>query len=333
MSDAAGGGGTLRVALAGAGMISLYHLRAWATLPGAGVVAVMDPDMDRARERAAAFGVARTYGNAEAMLDAERPDALDVASPRETHAGLVRAAAARGIPVLCQKPLAPRLAEAEALAAEVAGRTRLMVHENWRFRPYYRALKGWLDAGRLGRVTSLTLTYRGSGFLAGADGTVPSLVRQPFMATEPRLMIAESLIHHLDVARWLAGPLRVVTARRQRLVEACVGETAATILLETADGVPVVVEGNGAVPGWPARQRDDLVLTGTRATATFDGATLRLLGPEPEAHAFDHDAAYQSCFDACVAHFAAALRDGTPFETGPEDNLETLRLVEAAYAA
>ena len=60
-------------------------------------------------------------------------DAVDVAAPREFHAEMVRMAARRGLAVLCQKPLAPTLAEAEALVAEVGGRCRLMVHENWRF--------------------------------------------------------------------------------------------------------------------------------------------------------------------------------------------------------
>ena len=51
--------------------------------------------------------------------------------------GVVRLAAQRGLPVLCQKPLAPALQEAIELAAEVKDQTRLMVHENWRFRGYY----------------------------------------------------------------------------------------------------------------------------------------------------------------------------------------------------
>ena len=55
------------------------------------------------------------------MLAAEAIDALDVASPRETHAAWVEAAAARGIDVLCQKPMTPTLAEAEALRAPRRG--------------------------------------------------------------------------------------------------------------------------------------------------------------------------------------------------------------------
>ena len=322
----------LRVALAGAGMSSRFHLPAWKAA-GAEVVAVADPDPARARQRTAEFGVRRAYAGVGEMLDAERPDALDVASPRETHADLVRLAASRGIAVLCQKPLCPTLAEAEALAEEVAGRARLMVHENWRFRPYYRCLKAWLEEGRIGRAASLSIHHRSSGFLPLADGRRPALVRQPFMAGEERLMVAESLIHHLDVARWLLGPLEVLAVRRQRLVDACRGETAATIMLSTRDGVPVVVEGNGAVPGLPPAARDGVTLIGSRATATFDGAVLRLLGDAPEEEHFEHEAAYQESFDACVAHFVACLRAGTPFETAPEDNLHTLRLVEAAYAA
>jgi predicted dehydrogenase len=45
----------------------------------------------------------------------------------------------------------------------------------------------------------------------------------------------------------------------------------------------------------------------------------------------DFKAAYQACFDRAIAHFTDCLRTGAPFETAPEDNLETLRLVEDAY--
>ena len=141
----------IRVALAGAGMISWYHLVAWRKLgERVRLVAVCDPDLRRARQRADEFGIARVYQDAETMLAAEAIDALDVASPRETHAAWVEAAARRGIDVLCQKPLTPTLAEAETLVRKVEGKTRLMVHENWRFRPWYRALKRWIAEGDLG---------------------------------------------------------------------------------------------------------------------------------------------------------------------------------------
>jgi predicted dehydrogenase len=110
----------IRVALAGAGMISWYHLVAWRALtPRVRVVAVCDPDPRRAGARAEEFGIPAVHRDAAAMFAAEAIDALDVASPRETHAAWVEAAAAHGIDVLCQKPLTPTLAEAEALVRRV----------------------------------------------------------------------------------------------------------------------------------------------------------------------------------------------------------------------
>src|SRR5215469_3799310 len=137
----------LRIAIAGAGMISWYHLVAWRNL-GTKVmlVAVCDPDGGRAEKRAAEFGIAKVYDSRDAMLDSEMLDALDIASPRETHAAWVEAAVTRGIDVLCQKPMTPSLAQSEALVRKVGDRVRLMVHENWRFRPWYRTLKSWIEA-------------------------------------------------------------------------------------------------------------------------------------------------------------------------------------------
>jgi len=324
----------IRVALAGAGMISWYHLVAWRNLGArARVVAVCDPDRRRATARAEEFGIPQVYADAEAMLAAEAIDALDVASPRETHAAWVEAAAARGIDVLCQKPLTPTLADAEALLPRVDGRMRLMVHENWRFRPWYRELKRWIADGELGDVVLARLALISSGFLPDATGRRPALERQPFMAGEARLMIAEVLIHHLDVVRFLCGSLRVVGARALHTLPEVRGETAAAIFLETAGGAPVVVLGTMAAPGYPPRPPDRLEIVGSRASAVFADSELQLLGPRSRGERYDPDRGYQASFDGVIAHFADCLETGAPFETGPADNLETLRLVEHAYWA
>ena len=108
----------LRIGLVGAGMVSRHHLLAWAELAGqASVVAVADPSHDNAARRMAEFGIIRAFDEAEAMLAATELDAVDIAAPRQMHAPLVRLAAKRGLPVLCQKPLAPNLFEAIELAA------------------------------------------------------------------------------------------------------------------------------------------------------------------------------------------------------------------------
>jgi D-apiose dehydrogenase len=324
----------LQVALAGAGMISGYHLIGWRNLgERVRLVAVCDPDAARAAKRAEEFSIPKVYRDADAMFATEAIDALDVASPRQTHAGWVEAAAARGIDVLCQKPLTPTLSESEALVRRIEGKSRLMVHENWRFRPWYRELKRWMVAGELGDVILARMAMITSGLLPDANGRRPSLERQPFMQHEERLMIAETLIHHLDVMRYLCGELRVIGARTARTVADVRGETMATILLETASGAPVEVTGTMTAPGYPPRAPDRLEVVASKASAVFADSELRLLDGMPRSQGYDKDGGYQASFDGVIAHFVDCLETGAPFETNPVDNLETLRLVEDAYTA
>src|SRR5258708_9058567 len=195
-----------KIAFAGAGMISWYHLTAWRKAGVRGrLVASWDPDAAHAKLGADEFGIAKIYGDRDAMLADEAIDALDVASPRETHAAWIEAAASRGIEVLCQKPLTPTLGEAETLLHRIDGEHRLMVHENWRFRPWYRELKTWIAAGELGEIILARMAMINSGFLPGADGRRPSFVCHPFLHHEPRLMISEALSHHLAIMRFLCA--------------------------------------------------------------------------------------------------------------------------------
>jgi predicted dehydrogenase len=324
----------LRIALAGAGAISHYHLIAWANDGRAEVVAVCDPDLERARTRAAEAGATRVYARLDEALAEGGIDAVDIASPRATHAELVRLAVDHGVAVLCQKPLARTLAEAEALAAAVAGRARVMVHENWRFRPWYRRAREWLDLGLLGAVQQVDMAMLSSGMLPDASGARPLLVRQPYMLSERRLMIADVLIHHLDVLRWLFGPLRVLAARTANtLPDLVIGETLAAIFLETGAGAPVTLRGSMVAHGTPVRTEDRLDAMGAAAALRLGGMTLSMVGGEERRESFDFAASYQQSFDAAIRHFVDRLIDGRPFETEIADNLETLRLVEDAYAA
>jgi predicted dehydrogenase len=315
-------------------MISHYHLIAWSRLGNrAKVVAVADTDRAKAESRARDFGIPAVYTDVAGMLATEAVDAIDIASPRETHAENVAHAVARGVDVLCQKPLAPTLALSEALVRGVGDRVRLMIHENWRFRPWYREMKRWLDEGMLGGMLLGNMTLLSSGLIADASGRRPALERQPFMAHETRFLIAEALIHQIDVVRWLMGPLRVVGARAARSIDVVKGETLAAIFMETADGAPVIVTGTMAAPGFPPRTLDRFELIGTKASAVLAGTELKLMGPQARSLGYDFDEAYQASFDGVIAHFVDCLESGAAFETDPLDNLETLRLVEHAYWA
>jgi len=321
----------LRVAIAGAGFASGLHLAGWSRLPDVEVVAICDPDREKAQARAREFGICAVFDDAHRMLDACEADALDVAAPLDAHVPLCRLAADRRVHVLCQKPLAPTLAEALELADAVEGRIRLMVHENWRFRAHYRAIKQWLDAGFVGRPVQAAMKVRSSALLADESGRLPLLSRQPSLGRLRRLMIGEVLVHHLDVLRWLLGPLDVVAARTRRRCDAIAGESVASVVLE-GDGVWLTLDGNFSVRGAPPAPVDEVEIVGTDGIASFKGNVAHVTGAHQRSRTFDLVAGYGDSYAAAIAHFADALATGAPFETDVRDNLSTLALVEAAYA-
>jgi predicted dehydrogenase len=327
----AGGSVRLRVAVAGAGFASGLHLAGWRRLAHVDVVAICDPDESKARARAREFGIDRVFHSAEEMLDVTRPSALDVVSPMHTHVGLCMLAAERGIDVVCQKPLAPTLAEAQALARAVDGRIRLMVHENWRFRAHYRRIKQWLDEGAVGKVGSCTMQVRSSGLVANEDGALPALVRQPFCADLARFMINETLIHHLDVLRWLLGPLAVATSRIGFGCSAIRGEDRAMILLD-GERCWAMLDGNMSVPGATTSVEDRLEITGDEGALAFTRSEVVVSGKRSARVRFDLAAGYADSYAAALRHFAECVASGAPFETDVTDNLHTLALVEDAYA-
>ena len=331
MSAARDTNGPRRVGLAGAGWVTQHHLRSWAELTDrARIVAIADPNLAAARTRAAAFAIPAVYDSVDAMLHAERLDAIDIAAPRELHAPLCRLAARHGLAILCQKPLAPTLAEAEALVADVTS-ARLMVHENWRFRPHYRRIASWLRAGHVGDVRTATMSVLTSGLIADAAGALPAVVRQPMFAALDRLLLMEVLIHHVDTLRFLLGPLSLRAAQLGKSCDAVRGEDRATLLLKTTAGGAVTLVGDFGAHGHPPEQFDRMEILGTRGAVTLERDRLRLIGAVEEDLQLDLAANYSASYTAAIAHFVDRLADDGRFETSPEDNLETLRIVEAAY--
>jgi len=322
----------IRVAIAGAGMVTQHHLRAWGKLPQVEVVAICARHMETAETRAAEFKIPAAYDDVAAMLDRAKPDALDIATPAAVHRQQANMAADRGVNILCQKPMTPELAESERLVAEVGDRVRFMVHENWRFRPQYRQAARWLAEDRVGSVREFHLTTRSSGLVTRTAGGTPlALERQPFMADLKRFIIMELLVHHLDTVRYLVGPVSVTAAATARTSPEVIGEDAALISLSAAGDAFGTVVGNFCAAGFPPLPSDRLELIGNKASIIFEGNRLQLIGGSAETVNLNLEQAYQQSYDNAIAHFVKALEQDTPFETDRLDNLQTLQLVEDAY--
>ena len=142
-------GTTYRGALIGCGFFSHNHMNGWRDLPGAEIVAVCDRDEDRARAMAEKFGIAKAYADAGEMLAAETVDFVDIATTAASHRPLVELAVRHAKTVICQKPFAENLADAEAMVA-AAQRT----HKR-EVRTEARAMKAKRHEVRMRRIAEL----------------------------------------------------------------------------------------------------------------------------------------------------------------------------------
>src|SRR5688572_27083012 len=107
----------MRFAIFGAGFWAQYQLAAWRELPDMECVAIYNRTLAKAEALAKKFAVPRTYGDPEELLRREKPDFVDIITDIDSHSALVHLAAKHKVPVICQKPLAPTLAEAEEMVA------------------------------------------------------------------------------------------------------------------------------------------------------------------------------------------------------------------------
>lgn len=147
-----GSAAPVRAALVGLGLVAQQiHLPACALASGIELVAGCDPRLER-RDWAQSRGLPATYDDAVQMLDAVRPQLVIIATPPDSHAELCLAALARGMDVLCEKPFAASLDEADAIVAAARGTGRMVVVNNqYRHMTIYRQVREAIARGEFGR--------------------------------------------------------------------------------------------------------------------------------------------------------------------------------------
>lgn len=326
-----------RGVLIGTGYFSDFHLDAWQRVRGAEIVVVCDLDRERAERAAAKYGIASVHTDAAEALQNPDLDFVDLATPPADRLALFRQVAQRGLPVITQKPLADDLATAEQIVATAreAG-IRLMVHENFRFQPWYREIRKLLAEGVIGRqLQTLSMQTR----LGDGWGPEAYLARQPYFRTMPRLLIHETGIHFIDVFQFLAGPVTEVYAVTRRMNPVIAGEDAVQLTLRFS---------SGAVGVWDADRYHESTATDPRYTfgrlrVESDRGTLRLdeegrlwikpLGEPEREHRYPHERRgfAGDCVLATQQHFIDCLSSGEEFETSGERYLSNLRVETAAY--
>jgi predicted dehydrogenase len=322
-------------ALIGCGFFAVNQMHGWRDLADVEIVAICDRDPERLRIVGDQFGVERRYQSAEEMFTDGGFDFVDIATTVGSHRALVELAASHKVPVICQKPFAPTLADAKAMvaAADEAG-IPLMIHENFRWQTPILAVKAVLNRGAIGAPFWGRVSFR-SGFDVFSG--------QPYLAKGKRFIIEDLGIHSLDIARFLFGDASRMTARTRRINPDIAGEDVATMLLDHDNGITSIVDVSYAtkLPEEPFPETF-VEIDGSKGTLRLgkdyklivhgpDGTTESVVAPNllPWASRPWHN--IQESVALIQKHWAERLADRREPDTSGRDNLKTFALVEAAY--
>ena len=324
----------LRGVLVGAGYFAQFHAEGWGRTNGAAIVAVVDSDVDRGRVFARQWAIPENvHATLDAAIAAERPDFADIVTRPESHVELAQVAAESGLHVICQKPMAATMDECRAMVATArASGTRLVIHENWRWQPWYREARRLSDGGALGRVFHLGFRIRaGDG-----RGNAP-YAHQPYFREMPRLLIYETLVHFLDTSRYLCGEIEWVHCAIKRVNPAIRGEDAAVIQIGFRGGAQGVIDANRiAGPMPPPVAFGEMRMEGDRGAVSMSGdGDLRIVEYDTGERPYEFEKpsiGYKGdSVRAMQQHFVDCLRSGAKAESEAGDYLGTVALVEACY--
>jgi predicted dehydrogenase len=335
----------LRGALLGCGQVSGHHLRAWAQIDEVEIVALYNRTISKAEQRAREFGISldHVYNDYNEMLSKEELDFVDVATAPGVHRDHVQASASHGYNILCQKPFAPTIEDAQAMieACDRAG-VVFSINENWRWRAWYQELKRALDSGVLGRIRYFSIVKHRGITLPGPGMTPPQLAAEPNTLEQERLLVYNWGVHLIDLLRFLLGEITSIYAQMDNVSPYFKGEDRAILncsinqimgiidiswasVVAQSDTTNIdtkpenlTIEGDQGSLGLSDQDYYLRVTTGDKTSKrlTYHGSPLE---------------AYQDSYTAAQRHFAECLLSGQTPETEAKDNLKSLTIALAAY--
>ncbi|MCA9912062.1 MAG: Gfo/Idh/MocA family oxidoreductase [Anaerolineae bacterium] len=329
----------LRFAMIGTGFWSTFQLAGWLEAGGVECVALCNRTVSKAAALGEQFGISKIYSidEIEKMLDAEELDFIDICTNVETHYPFTRLAAERGIPVVCQKPMATTLAEAEQMVqvCRQAG-VPLLINENWRWQYPIRQFKQVLESGVIGKPFRARIDYRNS---------FPVFDNQPFLKDLDQFILTDIGSHILDAARSLFGDAHRLYCQLYRAHPDIQGEDVATVMMNMGDNITVTCDMSYATRREHDRFPETYIeVEGTegflelgpdfwiRETTSAGTRSTRHKPPRYEWADPAYDVVHSSIVPA-QASFVAALNGTGEAENTGEDNLKTVQLVFGSYVS
>ncbi|MFC3120138.1 Gfo/Idh/MocA family protein [Agaribacter flavus] len=327
----------LKVACVGTGYFSQFHYDAWTRIDKVDLVGVCNRTLSNAETFKETYQIGDAFDDLEDMLKSTKPDIVDVITPPNTHEAYVDACLKHGAHVICQKPFGEDAAAAARMVAmaEQANR-QLIVHENFRFMPWYRKIKNLLDDKAIGEILNITFRLRpGDG-----QGEDAYLSRQPYFQKMPRFLVHETAIHLIDTFRFLMGEVTDVSARLRRCNPVILGEDSGLISFDFENGAQGLFDGNRCLDHAASNQRrtmGEMLVEGTLGSISLSGngtIYLRLFGSEKSEEQQYHwqDKGFGGdCVYLFTQHVVEHFVSGTAIENTAAEYLRNVEIEDAVY--
>lgn len=308
------------VGIVGAGGISRVHADAWRALGWSALVySTVGADALAAEY---GFTVASTL---DELLD--RVDVVDIVTPSTSHADIALAAIERGRHVVCEKPLAATAEAARQMSDAAHHRgVRLFPAHVVRYFGQYRAIRDAVISGSLGDLAVLKFSRAGSAPLS------------PWFFTQSRGggVIRDLMIHDIDQALWLAGPVVEVFAQQSppTVNDVVPVPVTAQVVLTHSSGAISHLQASWLAEGMPFRTR--IEVAGSRGRARYDSAedpSSRIddVAPAAIGDYLPPMSSKDSPYFREISDFVAAISSGGPAEVTPADGVAAVIVAEAAY--
>lgn len=314
---------TPRVGIIGLGTIGRTHIRTWQAV-GVNPVAFADAVPATVEAITAEHG-GEGFEDGIALINSGTVDIVSICTPPLFHKDLAIAAAEAGVAVLCEKPLARTLEDAQAIteAVESAG-ILFTVGFCHRFEPAIERLKAMIDAGDLGDL--MTLRNRFAGLKADAHETWFGK-----HALSGGGVMSDTNVHSIDIFRYLAGDAVAVHAftnsrETEHGPELEVDDTS-LLTLKTADGILGTIEGSWRTP--PGEWT--VTAYGTKGTVHIDYKTGGMEFRKADGTTEQVDIEPGNRFEREFAHFLDCWRGNAEPRITVRDGLAANRILHEAY--
>ncbi|AYG04016.1 gfo/Idh/MocA family oxidoreductase [Gryllotalpicola protaetiae] len=342
------------VGIVGGGFMATVHSRA-ARAARARLIGVVGSSPARGAAAAEELGIEQAYGSLDELLAAPGIDVVHVTTPNALHAPQALAVLAAGKHVVCEKPLATSIADAERLV-QASGSQVATVPFVYRFHPLVREARARVATGETGRVLTVQGSYLQDWLLSAGDDNW----RVDVSAGGRSRAFADIGSHLVDLIEFVTGDrvARVAASKRTFIADRAEHprvetEDAVSVALETAGGAIGTLLVSQLAPG--RKNRLHIEVGGAQESVVFDQEqpeTLwlgrragSLLVPRdsdqlaPEAARLvttpaGHPQGYQDAFNAFVADSYAAIGGAAPDGLPRfEDGLRAVRVTEAVMEA